>query len=205
MVRDRRGEIIGGDGGSDCATLSDWECFDLAHRGDEDAWRSLFRRHERRLTRIGALITGSADAARDIAQETFVRVLRRKIPHRGGSLGAYLTTIAYRLALREKARLARHHGLDEEAFSGGGESPLDTAARSDGREMITGVLASLPPDQREVIALRFYGGHSYGEIAGILGIPGGTVRSRIFYAIKNCRKEFRRRIPDEYPGRHEPS
>jgi len=205
MVRDRRAGIKVGDGADGCGALSDWECFDLAYRGDEQAWRSLFRRHERRLTRIGAFITGSAEAARDITQETFIRVLRRKIPHRGGSLAAYLTTTAYRLALREKGRLGRNSGFDEEEHAAGGESPLETAVRSGGLRMLDGVLGSLPRDQREVIALRFYGGHSYGEIAGILGVPAGTVKSRIFYAIKNCRKEFRRRIPNEFPGRHDAS
>ncbi len=192
-----------GGGGSDCENLSDWECLDLAHGGDERAWRELFGRHERRLARMAALITGSGDAARDIAQETFVRILRRRIPHRDGSLGAYLSTIAYRLALREKVRLVRHHGFDEGDYPAGGESPLESAVRSGGERMVAAVLESLPPDQRDVIALRFYGGHSYDEIAGILGVPGGTVRSRIFYAVKNCRKEFRRIFPQEFPGQYD--
>lgn len=178
----------------------DWEVFDRAHNGDEGAWRALFGRHERRLRRIATLITGSADAAADIAQETFVRVLRRKIPHRGGTLGAYLTTVAFRLSLREKARLRRHGGFDEEAFPGTGESPLEAASRSGREQLMAAVLASLPPDQREVIALRFFGGHSYAEMAGILGVPEGTVKSRIFYAIKHCREEFRLRLPGEFQG-----
>jgi len=70
-----------------------------------------------------------------------------------------------------------------------------------GREqLMAAVLASLPPDQREVIALRFFGGHSYAEMAGILGVPEGTVKSRIFYAIKHCREEFRLRLPGEFQG-----
>jgi len=179
---------------------TDWECLDRAQGGDEGAWRALFRRHEPRLRRIAWLVTGSADAAADIAQETFVRVIRRKLPHRRGSFAAYLTTAAFRLALREKARLGRNHGFDEEAFPAGNESPLDAAARAGREELMAAVLASLPPDQREVIALRFYGGHAYGEIAVILGVPEGTVKSRIFYAIKQCRKEFRLHTPDGISG-----
>jgi RNA polymerase sigma factor (sigma-70 family) len=185
----------------DGTPASDWECLELAHRGDEGAWRALFVRHERRLARMAALITGSPDAAQDIAQETFVRVLRRKIPRRDGSFGAYLTTVAFRLALRERARRARHRGFDEGAFPARAESPLEAAVRSGREEMVAGVLAGLPPDQREVIALRFYGDHSYAEIAAITGVPEGTVKSRIFYALKHCRSQFRLKIPEEFPGR----
>jgi len=184
----------------DGAPTSDWECLDLAHRGDEGAWQTLYIRHEGRLRRMATLITGSADSADDVAQETFVRVLRRKIPHRDGSFGAYLTTIAFRLALKEKVRLRKQGGFDEEAALGDTETPFEAAARSNRKKVVAALLETLPHDQREVIALRFFGGHSYDEIAGILGIPGGTVKSRIFYALKTCRREFRRVIPEKFPG-----
>jgi RNA polymerase sigma factor (sigma-70 family) len=55
------------------------------------------------------------------------------------------------------------------------------------------VMQSLSDDQREILALRYFGGHSYEEIARITGIPIGTVKSRIFYAIKTCREKLTER------------
>jgi len=52
-------------------------------------------------------------------------------------------------------------------------------------------MQSLPADQREILALRFFGGHRYEEIARITEVPIGTVKSRIFYAIKTCRETLR--------------
>jgi RNA polymerase sigma factor (sigma-70 family) len=197
VVRDRPLEPVNA-GANGAGSVPDWECFDLALGGDEEAWRTLYRRHERRLARMATVITGSADAAGDVAQETFVRLLQRKVTHRDGTLGAYLTTIAFRLALREKSRTARQGEFDESELPGAHHSPLEAASRADRKGMVAGVLESLPDDQRQIIALRFFGGHSYDEIACILGVPAGTVKSRIFYAVKNCRGKLRREIGNDY-------
>jgi RNA polymerase sigma-70 factor (ECF subfamily) len=51
----------------------------------------------------------------------------------------------------------------------------------------------LSNEQREILALRYFGGHSYEEIAEITEVPIGTVKSRIFYAIKVCQEKLRER------------
>ncbi len=167
----------------------DWQCLDLARRGDETAWRILFHRHYPSLVKMTLCVTGSPDAARDTAQESFVRLLRVRIRHRNGTVRSFLSTIAYRLALKERKREARH--LVAMEMADGSPDPLEQAIRDETDRMIIRVLRSLPGDQRVILGLRFFGEHSYEDIARITGLPLGTVKSRIFYAVKSCREKLR--------------
>jgi RNA polymerase sigma-70 factor (ECF subfamily) len=170
--------------------IDEWRCLDLARQGDETSWRFLFHRHYQPLVRMTFCITGSLDAAKDLAQESFVRLLRVKIRHHEGSFSAYLSTIAYRLALKERNR--RFSACDSEAgdFADGELSPLEQVIRDETQRVIFSVMQSLSIDHREILALRFFGGHSYEEIARITNVPIGTVKSRIFCAIKTCRERL---------------
>jgi len=72
----------------------DWECLIAARGGDEHAWRVLFERHYPMLVRMISYITGSLETAQDLAQESFVRLLRAEIRHHDGSFKSFLSTIA---------------------------------------------------------------------------------------------------------------
>lgn len=137
-------------------------------------------------------ITGSTDASHDLAQESFVRLLRVTITHRDGSFGAFLSTMAYHLALKERKKESSRQSLESVDVVDGGPSPLEEAIRDETERMIFRVMQSLASEQREILALRFFGGHSYEEIARISGVPVGTVKSRIFYAVKNCREKLQK-------------
>jgi RNA polymerase sigma-70 factor (ECF subfamily) len=97
-----------------------WGHLARARKGDQEAWSALFKEHAPHLLRMAALLTGSSDAARDCVQETFVRVLDSVINHQNGSLRAYLSTITYRLAVKESIRQRRlaPEGYQEPASSG---------------------------------------------------------------------------------------
>jgi RNA polymerase sigma factor (sigma-70 family) len=168
--------------------ICDWDCLEAARRGGEEAWRELFRRYYTSLVRMTLLITGSQESAKDIAQETFVRLLRSRTDHRAGSFKAYLNTVAFRLALKEKKRQHRHLNLDHQICADPSPSPLDDAEHRDRQDHIRAAILALADSHREILVLRFYGEHSYDEIAQITGIPLGTVKSRIFNAVKECRK-----------------
>jgi RNA polymerase sigma-70 factor, ECF subfamily len=171
----------------------DWRCLELAREGDEIAWRVLFQRHYPSLVRMASCITGSLDTAHDLAQESFVRLLHVDIRHRNGSFKSYLGTIAYHLALKERDRHSSNRDLDTVPIADDSPSPLELAIQNETDRIIVRVLQSLSNEQREVLALRYFGGHSYEEIAQITGIPIGTVKSRIFYAIKICQEKLRAR------------
>jgi len=173
--------------------IDDWECLDLAHRGDERAWRDLFERHYPPLVRMTSSITGSMETGHDLAQEAFVRLLNARISHHAGTFRSFLSTIAYHLALKERSRHISRPLSDPGLLADGAPSPLERVIRDETGRIIFGVIQSLPREQREILSLRLIAGHSYEEIAGITGIPIGTVKSRMFYGVKACRELLKER------------
>ena len=169
----------------------DWRCLELARAGDEVAWRVLFHRYYPSLVRMASCMTGSVDAAHDLAQESFVRLLHVEFRHRTGSFKSYLGTIAYRLALKERKRSSSKYDLDAVPLVDDSPSPLELAIQNETDGIIMRVIQSISIEQREILALRYFGGHSYEEIAEITMIPIGTVKSRIFYGIKTCHEKLR--------------
>lgn len=170
-----------------------WDHLARARRGDQEAWKALFDQYSPALLRMSALLTGSTDAARDCVQETFVRVLNSVVHNREGSLRAYLSTIAYRLALKEHTRLRRLAYAGDVEPASPDPSPLDEAIAEERQREVARVIRGLPAHHREIIVLRFHGDHSYEEIAEITGLPLGTVKSRIFHAVKSARSEMKKR------------
>lgn len=169
----------------------DWDWLLRAQQGDETAWRVLINQHQPRLAAIALFITGSATAADDVVQETFVRALGARIKNFAGSVQGYLGTIAYRLALKEAKRSRRDVTLDSVDYADPGCGPLDKILNDERDRLVTEAIGSLDTEHRDVLVLRFCGGKSYEEIADLLKIPLGTVKSRIFYAVKSCRDELR--------------
>ena len=170
-----------------------WDDLARAREGNQRAWRALFEQYSPQLLRMAALMTGSTDAARDCVQETFVRVLSSVVQHQRGSLKTYLSTIAYRLALKENMRLRRFTAPGEPEPPSPDPSPLEEAIATERQREVAGVLQTLPAHHREILILRLHGDHSYEEIADITGLPLGTVKSRIFHAVKSARAEMKKR------------
>jgi len=170
-----------------------WDDLALARSGSQEAWRVLFEQYSPRLLRMTALMTGSTDAARDCVQETFVRVLTSAVHHQSGSLRAYLSTIAYRLALKENMRLRRQTSPENLEPVSSDPSPLEAAIANEQQREVARVLFELPAAHREILILRVHGGHSYEEISEITGLPLGTVKSRIFHAVKSARAKMKKR------------
>ena len=169
----------------------DWNQLELARQGDEEAWRALVERHSPRLLKIVLLITGSAATAQDLIQDTFLELYHKGPRHSRGSLKGYLSTVAYHLALKEKHRsgnLKPLGGIEQPAEK---LSPLDIALAGERERIVSDVIQSLEDGHRDILVLRFYGGHSYKEIARISGLPLGTVKSRMFNALKKCRLRLR--------------
>jgi RNA polymerase sigma-70 factor, ECF subfamily len=173
--------------------IDDWRCLEMAKGGDEKAWRDLFNRHYPSLVRMTSCITGSIETGQDMAQESFVRLLHVRITHHAGTFTSYLATIAYRLALKERHRISLYRRPDAVLIADESPSPLELAIRDDTDRKIFLVIQSMSVEHREILTLRLIGGHSYEEIARITGIPVGTVKSRVFYAVKECREMLKER------------
>lgn len=170
---------------------ADWDWFLRARNGDENAWRVLIDMHQTRLAALALFITGSAAAADDVVQETFVRALGARIGNHAGSVQGYLGTIAYRLAVKESRRTRKDVELDGIAIADSRANPLENMLTEERDRMVARVIGNLTIEHRDVLVLRFYGDKSYEEIANLLKIPVGTVKSRLFYAVKSCRDELR--------------
>lgn len=138
-------------------------------------------------------MTGSTDAAQDIVQETFLRLLNGSRDYHEGSFRAFLSTIVYRLALKENTSRQRKRPLVGIEPQSSDPSPLDLAVSDERQRVVAEVLRSLPDHHRDILLLRLYGDRSYEEIADITGVSIGTVKSRIFYAMKATRKELKKR------------
>ena len=166
---------------------TDWDWLDRAQSGDRSAWQRLVDQHFPRLTNLAYLILGSKEGAMDVAQETFAQLASHLPHHRNGSLGGYLSTIGYHLALKEIQRGKKTVGIGEYDYPDGARSPLESVIRDERQASAAAAIRALEPDLRDILVLRFYGDLSYDEIVASTGLPLGTVKSRIFRAVQKSR------------------
>lgn len=166
--------------------------------GDDQAFEALVRRHERRLFNFLRAATRSDSEAEELTQDTFVRAYRSLGGFRGqSSFKTWLYTIATNLVrthLKRRARWgwlkgpARRTDMHENEPDREPVSPEETAEASlVRRDAIDRALSTLDPDLRLVVTLRDVEGLDYREIAASLGVPLGTVESRLFRARQRLR------------------
>jgi RNA polymerase sigma-70 factor, ECF subfamily len=130
---------------------------------------------------------GNASDAEDLAQECYVRTLRNWEAFDGtGSRQAWLFAIARNVQADWFRKQSRERRALQARGAGDGEVPF--ASAGDDNEALWRAIQHLGPDQQEVIQLRFAAGLSYVEIAGMLGVPVGTVRSRLHRGLETLRE-----------------
>jgi RNA polymerase sigma-70 factor (ECF subfamily) len=157
-------------------------------RGDPDAFRALFEAYQDKVYSIALRYSGDRAVALDIAQEIFLKLLSSIGEYRGN---AGFETWLYRVVVNcclDHRRRARRIGLFLESlwqgFSAPKQSVLHDMMRAEMQEQVQRGIASLSPDQRIAIALRYTEGFSYERIAEILNCSMGTVASRLNRAHK---------------------
>jgi RNA polymerase sigma-70 factor (ECF subfamily) len=164
-------------------TDADQALVDRAKRGDQDAIRLLVERYQRRLIGLAWGLLGSRPDAEDVAQETFLRAFRSIGSFRGQSS---FRTWLFQIAINATRTYRRtRDGRHEDTRGGAMEFETTPDAGSleravIARDRVRRALATLPPDLREAVVLRDVNGLDYREIAQALGVPMGTVESRIF-------------------------
>jgi RNA polymerase sigma-70 factor (ECF subfamily) len=152
-------------------------------RGDEAAFRALYRRHTPRLRMLVLRVLGGHDAdAEDVVQESWIRAVAGVREFRGdSSFGTWLSGIGVRVAwevIGKRHPAASIASEDEPAID-----PPDSAERIDLEE----ALRHLPDDYRAVVVLHDVEGFGHDEIAVSLGIAVGTSRSHLFRARRALR------------------
>ncbi|MCD2196650.1 sigma-70 family RNA polymerase sigma factor [Actinomycetospora endophytica] len=160
------------------------------------ALEELYDRFSRRAYSLARRVCVDEALAEDVVQEVFLLVWRhpeRYDPARG-SVSAWLMTMVHHRAVdavRREATRRRHtvppgeEGDEWNLPSGPGadEAALDAVVAGHVRE----ALAALPAEQREALTLAYFGGFTQREVASIAGIPLGTVKSRMFTAVRTLR------------------
>ncbi len=142
---------------------------------------ALYAEHGSDLLRYLQRVFGHAASSEDLLQETFVRALLgwRRMSE-AVSARAWLFGIARNVG-REAARRRRPEMLPSDVAAPA-ESPADERL-----DRVRAAMVMLPEEQREALELRLTAGLSYEEIASVTGVPVGTVRSRLHYAVRRLR------------------
>jgi RNA polymerase sigma factor (sigma-70 family) len=164
------------------------------------SWDEIVAEHSTRVYRLAYRLTGNPHDAEDLTQEVFVRVFRSLSSYTPGTFEGWLHRITTNLFLdsaRRKAKI-RFDALSDDA---GARIPSRTTAPDtqvmDGLfdDDVESALAELPPDFRAAVVLCDIEGLSYEEIADVLGLKLGTVRSRIHRGRTMLRKALAHRAP----------
>jgi RNA polymerase sigma-70 factor, ECF subfamily len=175
-------------------------------RRDPDLLEVLIARYEYRLYRYLLYLTGNTEAARDLFQETWLRVLARGHQYDGVSrFETWLFSIARHLVI-DSSRRRTMDSLDEMLEPAGGgrareprapedASPLTAYESRELKARLGSVLLRLPAVYREVLLLRFQEELSLKEIAGIIRVPLSTVKSRIYCGLSTARELLEEREP----------
>lgn len=149
------------------------------------------RRHGPTVYNLALRLTGNAADAADIAQDSLVKALKGLPDFRGGDPGAWayrITVNAWKNWLRAKSsrRVLRFFSMTSDGVNSEPENaaspepgPADIVAAADEKARIDRALARLTPEERAVLVLRELEGQSYEDVAATLGIPLGTVKSRL--------------------------
>ncbi len=159
-------------------------------RGDESAWEELVRLHTRKVYGLCYRFTGSGSEAQDLTQEVFLRVFRTIKTFRSteGSFATWLARVTRNLLIDHYRRTRQERVTDsieeqlptiEEAGATAAVRPDQALAGQEASQILKATLQKLSPDLREAVILRDLQEMEYREIAEVLAIPEGTVKSRI--------------------------
>jgi RNA polymerase sigma-70 factor (ECF subfamily) len=175
---------------------ADRDLVKAAAAGDRDAFDELVRRYQRPIVNLARAMTASDADVDDIAQEVFVRVWRSLAKFRGDSaFRTWLYGIALNVIRTHRGRRSKLRSLFWSAPADSEVDPVEEA-RDEGtgieqklmlRDAIDRALKRLPEELRGALVLRDVQGLEYREISEALGIPIGTVESRIFRARQRLR------------------
>ena len=184
-----------------------------ARSGGMDAFGKLIERHQDRLFNAMLRMLGNYDDAQELAQEAFVRALQGLKRFRGNAaFCTWLFRIGINLAINHRRRRqtvrftslhadrpgladSQAHNLADMAEASG-PSPVQVAQTREDHRLVVEALAELESDARAVVVLRDIEQFNYSDIARILEVPVGTVKSRLFRA----RSALRARLLDDSPS-----
>jgi RNA polymerase sigma-70 factor (ECF subfamily) len=181
----------------DVTRASDGALIVAVGRFNTTALAEVYRRHGGAVHALASRVVGGGPQADDVAQEVFLELWRRpeRFDPARGTLRTFLLTIAHARAVdllrSETARRLREDRTAREQATAGYDvehHAWDLALA----DQVRAALAELPEDERRPIELAYFGGHTYREVAKLLGEPEGTVKSRIRAGLRRLRGRLER-------------
>jgi RNA polymerase sigma factor (sigma-70 family) len=168
---------------------NDLELLKRCLAGENQAWESLLRTHNRKVYSLCYRFTGRTVEAEDLTQEIFIKIFQtlKSYDQAQGTFSTWLTRVArnhlvdhYRRTKKDRSTSPLDDELGQvEAKPSPGAGPMDRVESRERRELIQEGLNKLSPDLREAVILRDLQDLDYDEIARVLDVPQGTVKSRI--------------------------
>jgi RNA polymerase sigma-70 factor (ECF subfamily) len=167
----------------------DFELMRLVRSGDTDAFREIVQRHQHGLMNFFRKL-GISNDSEDLAQETFVRLYKYRDRYEPK---AKFTTFLYMMARQVRMdflrKLKRRKALSEQLKDTAEQKDLEAAADGSARRPdVEALLSVLGDETREIIILSIYKGMKYAEISEITGVRVGTIKSRVFSAMRKMRE-----------------
>ncbi len=163
-----------------------------AHENTE-YWERLFAEHQAPLTRYAAKLLSDVDRARDVVQDTFVKLMAQPRAQVEGHEVEWLFTVCRNRSLdvlRKEGRMKRFEEGEVERVTAAAPRPGKTLEAAETQTAILDLIGHLPPNQQEVIRLKFQNGFSYKEISRITSLSVSNVGFLIHTAVARLRMEF---------------
>lgn len=162
---------------------------------DDTAWvHSALNRYESELTRYAQRITGDAERARDVVQETFLRLCREEPAELDGHLAEWLFAVCRNKAIDVRRKESRMTTLADPELAEPARAepvPMIQAEQRETAETVREIIERLPENERTVIRLKFEDGLSYRDIAEKTGLSISNVGFLIHRGLKTIRKKLK--------------
>lgn len=182
------------DGGNDAGNITDSQLVVAAKYGDPDAFDQLVARFAPVLHAVARRLVGD-DLAQDVVQDSLLAAFRNLGRYRGdATFSSYLHGIVVNRCRRVGRRVRPWHSSGEvlESTASSDAGPAELSENAELRHSVEAAVRGLPAPFRETLALREFGELGYDEIAQALGVPVGTVRSRLARARSMLRDDLKR-------------
>jgi RNA polymerase sigma-70 factor (ECF subfamily) len=189
--------MVGRRSGEDRARLADEDLVIQVARGDERSFEVLYDRHGKVAWSLAFRLLGDREAAEDLVQEAFLAVWNGAAGYSQakGSVRTWVLSILHHRAVdrlrKGAASRRRQEALEQVAMiePAAPDAAEVALARFEATE-VRSALADVPGDQLEVLRLAYYGGYTHHEIAGMLSLPLGTVKSRMRLGLERVRRNI---------------
>jgi RNA polymerase sigma-70 factor, ECF subfamily len=183
--------------GLDPRSLADEDVMQLVRRGDAHAFEVIYDRHSAAAFSLAYRMMGTRAGAEDVTQEAFLSMWRSgaRYDRARGSVRTWVLGIVHHRAIDALRRATVHdrrragdEGI-EERFEARERTDAEVVRREEAGA-VRSALATLPPDQVQVLELAYFGGFTHTEIADMLGAPVGTVKGRMRLGLKKMRAQL---------------